>query len=65
MFNALTSSSSMSQEVLIVSLSSEYFHLDKSYLLDGCSTFVDLLQQILIYKIVFIFIKLYLLCVCI
>jgi len=28
----LTSSSSMSQDVLMVSLSSEYFHLDKSYL---------------------------------
>lgn len=43
MYSELTSSNSMSQEVLIVSLSSEYFHLDKSYLLDSCSAFVDLL----------------------
>jgi len=46
-----TSRSSISQEVLIVSLSSEYFHFDKSYLLDGCSKLVVLLFD----KNVFIF----------
>jgi len=44
-----TSSSSISQEVLIVSLSSEYFHFDKSYLPVGCSILVDLLFKIHIY----------------
>lgn len=50
-----TSRSSISQEVLIVSLSSEYFHFDKSYLLDGCSKLVDLLFD----KNVYIFVLWY------
>lgn len=58
-----TSRSSISQEVLIVSLSSEYFHFDKSYLLDGCSKLVDLLfdknLHIFVLWYFFVFIILY------
>jgi hypothetical protein len=38
----LTSSNSMSQDVLIVSRSSEYFHLDKSYFCLPCAACTDL-----------------------
>lgn len=41
-FDILTSSNSISHDVLIVSRSSEYFHLDKSYFCLPCAACTDL-----------------------